>query len=111
MRGGELTDKNQATPGKHGTTTAYRQGCRCGECSAAKSSYDRKDRKHLAGQFVSAIPTANRLEELESEGFTKREIARRIGIRCAKLQRARKRVRKATEDKVKAFYDAVMAEA
>lgn len=59
--------------------------------------------------IVPAGPTWEKLRELESEGFTKSELARRLGLKCGRLYLSRKRIRKATKARVDAFYDTIMA--
>ena len=94
---------------KHGGLWDYRKGCRCEPCRVATSAYLRKYRKRLAGRLVPSAATTKRVQELLDEGFTRAQIARRIGIKCARLRIVRKRIRKSTEDKVRVFYETIMA--
>lgn len=66
-------------------------------------------RPEPGGVIVPAGPTWEKLRELESEGFTKSQLARRLGLKCGRLYLSRKRITKTTKAKVDAFYETIMA--
>jgi hypothetical protein len=63
------------------------------------------------GALVDADPTWKRLCKLIEEGFSKAEIARRLGLRSPRLQFNRVEVTARTAMRVEKFYRAIMAEA
>lgn len=64
-----------------------------------------------AGAVVSAKPTQKLINELLDEGFSKAELARRLGYTSPALQLNRRRVTVANAARVERFYRTVMAEA
>jgi hypothetical protein len=66
-----------------------------------------------AKALIDGRPTWRLINELLSEGFTKQELARRLGSRAKaqppKLQIRRDRITAATAARVRRFYDVVMA--
>lgn len=68
---------------EHGTRSRYNAGCRCPECRAANSAYERarvRRRAHEAqgrpSKWVDAAPVRRMLERLYAQGVSGREIER-----------------------------------
>ena len=55
---------------EHGTTTSYHYGCRCAECKAARSAYERsryrlkQDRRYLASKIEEDRARQARMAEI-----------------------------------------------
>jgi len=60
------------------------------------------------GALVDADPTWKKIEKLQDEGFTKSELARRLGYRSPALQFKHTEVLASTASKVERFYRQVM---
>lgn len=76
----------------HATRAAYRGGCRCCPCRAAnalaqaKRRADRRLGRVTLGQRISPALTKRRLRQLEADGITEREMARRLGLKSTRLR-------------------------
>lgn len=103
-------------PPIHGTRASYKAGCHCLQCRRGNASYQTSIRqakargRRLPGQHVPAGRTWRRIRLLRIEGFSLAELARRLGLQRPQLQFDTERVRVSTEQRVEAFYAAVMAE-
>lgn len=94
-----------ATTKPHGHYLRYWTGCRCGDCKAAKSDYDkgRRDarRRGETNGIIRAARTKEHLFALEAEGVTVRAIATASGISRIRISSirtgAQTTVREATE--------------
>ena len=60
------------------------------------------------GALVDADPTWKKIEELQDEGFTKSELARRLGYQTPALQFKHSEVLASTASKVERFYRQIM---
>lgn len=100
----------------HGRRTTYQAGCRCLQCRRGNASYQTQIRQakakgqRLPGMRVSASQTWRRIRLLRIEGFTLAELARRLGLHAPMLQFDTRVVTVRTEQRMEAFYVAVMAE-
>ncbi|GAA4762456.1 helix-turn-helix domain-containing protein [Microbacterium gilvum] len=77
----------------HGTTGAYRNGCRCEDCTAAHTTYGRERRARPAGP----TPRQQRAEwmraevtRLNGEGLIDKEVAKRLGMSLTYVNRLRR---------------------
>jgi hypothetical protein len=101
----------------HGTRRQYQRArCRCTPCKAAEAAYRARLRaRHARGQPIlgshaSASTTWRLLRSLRIEGFTKAEIARRLGLRRPRLSVHPERVTLRTVLRVQWLYRTVMSE-
>ena len=94
----------------HGSRCCYRHGCRCLRCRSAEAGYRSRLRKGkakglpLAGKLVKAGATWRRVKQLATEGFTHAEIAKRLGLKTARLRWHHERVRVSTAARIEALY-------
>ena len=75
----------------HGTTTGYRQGCRCEECCQASRSYRQRYRRERLGQQPMGARRRELIEDavfLHTAGETPDRIAERLGLKRGSLERA-----------------------
>lgn len=80
-----------------GTSTGYRNGCRCGECVRWRADYYRqgaefdKRMRALRGVdvLVDAAPTARRLQALAMSGWGAAAIGKELGLHYRNLTRIR----------------------
>lgn len=96
----------------HGTTAAYWRGCHCLRCRQARAVYQQALRAALARgklpprRLVSSAQTRKRIRQLLVEGFTRRQIALRVGLRCGVL-RLHNHVTVQTAERVEALWRAL----
>lgn len=71
----------------HGTRAQYRAGCRCLRCRAANAAYvaayrrRRRAPRPLLRTIISPVEARRRIRQLLTEGFSKSDIARRLGLK------------------------------
>lgn len=71
----------------HGTRRLYKLGCRCTACRASNATYwaqwhqQRARGKPPLGSLVNAKQAGAHVRQLLCDGFTKAELARRMGLR------------------------------
>ena len=100
----------------HGTRGAYQRGCRCRPCRAAEARYRSTlratHRKGLTplGSLVSAKAARKKVNALLIERFTRAEIARRLGLRSAKLRLSPDAITARKAIQIHKLHAAVMAE-
>jgi hypothetical protein len=104
-------------PLPHGHRGTYQRcGCRCLLCKAAEATYRANlRRRHLTGrpilgQRVSARRTWRRLRSLQIEGFSRADIAAKLGLRCRQLQLQTESITLRNALKVQRLYRTVMLE-
>lgn len=71
----------------HGTRSRYNAGCRCDPCRMANREYERSrcmrrvaEECGAPARMVDAGPVRERLQELQSRGYSEKEICRLSGI-------------------------------
>jgi hypothetical protein len=103
-------------PLTHGTRRMYQAGCPCLQCRRAEASYRTHLRQQRAkgqtplGAYVLARSLWRLVKKLTAEGFTRPEIALRLGLKRPRLELHTTLVRQSSVVKVQAFYDLIMAE-
>lgn len=100
----------------HGSRGAYQDGCRCVPCRAAEARYRSKlratHRRGLKplGSVISAKEAQRKVKALLIERFTRAEIARRLGLKSAKLRLHPDAITVAKAVRINRLHAAVMAE-
>lgn len=98
---------------QHGTRAAYSAGCRCDECRAANSTYERARKNPPAGQLATDLVDAGRARKhvlgLIERGLLQGEIARAAGVSGAAISKLATgrvtRIRMSAEDALLAVRD------
>lgn len=76
----------------HGTRRCYQRSCRCLLCTAANTHYGQHHRRLQAyghpplGRRIPATATTRRLRSLLTDGVSRADIARALGLRWPRLQ-------------------------
>lgn len=85
--------------------------CRCAECSAAQSAYQREGRRMRGVDvMVPVLGAQRRLRALSAIGWTSQNIADAAGLKLATVERIRagvyRRIGFKLSDTIRAFYEA-----
>lgn len=104
------TDRSTCTRPRHGTVSAYRQGCRCDDTREANRLYVKRHAHGLnIPQYIDSLGTSRRLRALSAIGWSLVELADHLGTTREAVQQWRSqrtpRVHRRTAATVAAVYE------